>query len=291
MTLLGKIFTMLILIMSIMFMGFSVVVYATHKNWKVIATNPRTGGNEKFPLGLKFQIEDARARNKAATEELERLKSELAKERAARRTALAVLQTQLSQKSQQIQQKELELAALLAANQAAVQELKSTQDTMARLTDEVNSLRTKVRDAETDRDTQFASVVKLTDDIHQLQGVHTRLGERRDQLVVELSRYKKQLDARGIKVEDPVDPIVPKVSGEVTAVSSKGLVEISLGADDGLRADHQLDVYRNASYVGKIKIMKTSPDKSVAMILKDSQRLPIVKGDKVGSSLFSVSTK
>lgn len=291
MTLLGKIFTVLIFIMSILFMGFSVMVYATHKNWKVIATNPRQGGNDKFPLGLKFQIEDARARNRAATQQMEELRNELAKERAARRSALAVLQTQVTQKSQQLDESLRNYATLQSANQAAVQELKSTQETMARLTDEVTSLRTKVREAEVDRDTQFASVVKLTDDLHQLQGVHTRLIERRDQLVVDVSKYKKQLDARGIRVEDPIDPIVPKVNGEVTAVSSKGLVEISLGADDGLRADHQLDVYRNASYVGKIKIMKTSPDRAVAMILKDSQRLPIVKGDKVGSSLLSVSTK
>lgn len=291
MTLLGKIFTVLIFIMSILFMGFSVMVYATHKNWKIVATNPRTGGNDKFPLGLKYQIDDARARIKQSTLELEAMKSELAKERAARRTALAVLQTQLAQRSQQIQQKELELSALQATNQAAVQELKSTQDTMARLTDEVNVLRTKVRDAELDRDTQFASVVKLTDDIHQLQGVHTRLAERRDQLVVDVSRYKKQLDARGIRVEDPVDPIVPKVNGEITAVSSKDLVEISLGSDDGIRADHQLDVFRSSKYLGKIKILKTSPDRSVAAIIKDSQRGPIQKGDKVGSNLISVSAK
>lgn len=290
MTLLGKIFTVLIFIMSILFMGFSVMVYATHKNWKMIATNPRDKVSPSTPLGLKYQIEDYRARINQATKELEDMKGELAKERAARRQALAVLQTQLAQRSQQIVQKEKELGDLQATTQAAVQELKSTQDTMARLTDEVNALRTRVREAEVDRDTQFASVVALTDNLHQLEGVRSRLTEKRDQLVVDVARYKKQLDARGIHVEDPVDPIVPKVKGEVTAVGSKELVEISLGSDDGLRAGHELDVFRNATYLGKIKVMKTTPDRSVAAIIKESQRGPIVKGDKVGSNI-SITSK
>ena len=34
MTLLGKIFTVLIMIMSVMFMGVSIIVYATHTNWR-----------------------------------------------------------------------------------------------------------------------------------------------------------------------------------------------------------------------------------------------------------------
>ncbi len=37
MSLVGKIFTMLILIFSIVFMAFSMMVFATHKNWKASA--------------------------------------------------------------------------------------------------------------------------------------------------------------------------------------------------------------------------------------------------------------
>src|SRR5687767_11645799 len=188
MTLLGKIFTVLIFIMSIMFMGFSVMVYATHKNWKMKATNATP--NEKYGLGLKEQVDQARTLNKQLRQELASLQNELAKERAARRQALAVLQTKLKQSEDQLLQKQTQLTALEAANGAAITELKATQETMARLTDEVATLRAGVQAAQLDRDTQFASVVKLTDDIHQLQGIHGRLTERRDQLVVDVARYK-----------------------------------------------------------------------------------------------------
>ena len=38
MNLVGKIFIVLILVMSLVFMSFAVVVYATHHNWKEVAT-------------------------------------------------------------------------------------------------------------------------------------------------------------------------------------------------------------------------------------------------------------
>ena len=40
MTLVGKIFTVLIFVMSIVFMSFAVMTFATHKNWKEYVTNP-----------------------------------------------------------------------------------------------------------------------------------------------------------------------------------------------------------------------------------------------------------
>ena len=52
MTLLGKIFTVMIFIMSIVFMSMSLMVFATHKNWRLAAYNP---DSTKGPLGLKQQ--------------------------------------------------------------------------------------------------------------------------------------------------------------------------------------------------------------------------------------------
>jgi len=85
MTLIGKIFTMLILVMSIVFMSFAVMVFATHKNWKEQA------------LTLKQQVQDAYTTNNALRGELENARLVLAEHQAARRQALATLQSQLKQ--------------------------------------------------------------------------------------------------------------------------------------------------------------------------------------------------
>ena len=41
---LGKVFVVLILIMSLVFMGLAMAVYATHKNWKEIIEGPKRFG-------------------------------------------------------------------------------------------------------------------------------------------------------------------------------------------------------------------------------------------------------
>ena len=76
MTLVGKIFTVLILVMSIAFMMLAVTVFATHRNWRVMVVGPG---------GLKTQIEQVDATNKRLRAELERMRGQMALEQAARR--------------------------------------------------------------------------------------------------------------------------------------------------------------------------------------------------------------
>ena len=47
MTLLGKIFTGLILVMSVLFLGLAISVYATHVNWRKVVSNPSPAAGEK----------------------------------------------------------------------------------------------------------------------------------------------------------------------------------------------------------------------------------------------------
>src|SRR5262245_38527676 len=88
MTLVGKIFTMLILVMSIMFMAFSMMVFATHKQWKEHA-----GKLQKDLSDLKTAQNDANVLK-------ERLRNELAQEQAARKSVLAALQVRTTNAEQ-----------------------------------------------------------------------------------------------------------------------------------------------------------------------------------------------
>ena len=75
------------------------------------------------------------------------------------------------------------------------------------------------------------------------------------------------------------------VNGVVLATNTKGLVEVSLGADDGLKAGHTLQVYRGQQYLGQITIRSTGPDRAVGQIDKSLQRGQIQKGDNVTTKL------
>ena len=58
MTLLGKIFTMLIFMMSLLWMAFAIATYTTQKVWRDVALRPESEvKGEDTPLGLKWQLE------------------------------------------------------------------------------------------------------------------------------------------------------------------------------------------------------------------------------------------
>ena len=81
----------------------------------------------------------------------------------------------------------------------------------------------------------------------------------------------------------------PKVDGVVTSVIGDGLIEISLGSDDGLRKGHQLEVYRmnggQSTYVGRVEVVKTDPSKSVCKIDPKFQNSNVMVNDRVASKI------
>jgi hypothetical protein len=74
---------------------------------------------------------------------------------------------------------------------------------------------------------------------------------------------------------------LPELQGTVTELKDQEFVEISLGADDGLRTGDTLIVFRDETYLGKITILRVAPDKSVARI--DSRKGDIRRGDRVAT--------
>jgi biopolymer transport protein ExbD len=79
------------------------------------------------------------------------------------------------------------------------------------------------------------------------------------------------------------------VQGVVLGVSEKGLVEISIGSDDGLSRGQRLEVYRHqtstSAYVGRIEVIETRPDRAVCRILAEFLQRPVQKGDRVATKL------
>jgi hypothetical protein len=287
MTLLGKIFTVLILVMSVLFMGFAIMVFATHMNWREEVLRPRTQAAGGKPAGLRFQLEDLQTINKQLRSELEKASDALAREQAARRYALAALQEQKSQAENERDQAAKQLADLQAAHTQADATLQATNTRLDAMTKEVEALRTVVRNTQLDRDQQFSVAVAKTDELNAVNGMKRDLEERRDQLLAQVGRMKQVMSAFGLTENTPVAGAPPPdLDGIVLAVGDKDLIEISLGSDAGLRIGHQLHVYRDRSYLGKVVVRKTMPDRAVAEILKDYRQGTIKKGDSVATKLI-----
>lgn len=279
MSLIGKTLIFLIFLMSLVFMTITMLVYSTHRNWKDLVENPQTG--------LKARLDQRKQEVDALEKQREQALNTLALERAARAEALAVLEVRNNELSQERENAVTAMNQLRLENAEKIKLLETNQNEMKRLKDEVDVLRTEIRTARLDRDAQLTEARVLSDKLNQSEGELRRLKERNDQLIGELSGAKLILDRNGMTVDTPVDDLPPKVDGVVTAIRESNLVEVSMGADEGIRRGHTLDVYRaTGAYLGRLRVIETSSDRAVGRIVPEFLQGVIRKGDRVASRLL-----
>jgi DNA repair exonuclease SbcCD ATPase subunit len=277
MTLLGKFLAMLIFILSAAFMVLALAVNASHRNWRDVVLAPNTG--------LKARVEVASRTNEQLRADAQRTRAALDREQAARRTALAALQTQLDQIDQVLRASEASVQQLEAKNTELSQLDRSRAEELQRLTEETRKLREQIRSEQEDRDTLFAETLQMTDQMNRLRGIVQQQSERNEQLLAQVSRYREVVEMKGIDINEPLDGSPPDRNGTILVVDRpRNLVEVSIGFDDGLRDGHLLDITRRGQYIGKLKIRRTEPNRAVAEILKDYETAIIQEGDRVDTS-------
>ena len=262
MTLVGKILTVMILIMSIVFMAFTVMTYATHRNWRDLVQSTGT------PLGLKHQLDNAKDQLQQRQAEIEELNNRLAFERAARREALSVLEVKVLDLTEKLEEEQSKFTNLTSEHRKNIEVVNTAQTEMQRLKNEVSSLRGDLKQAMDDRNAKLAMVTELSDRLHQNEGNLERLKGLSEELRGRLSRTKLVLDRNGLDEFASIDNIPPDLDGVVTFVRNGNLIEVSLGSDEGLRAGHKLDIYRqDGSYIGRVVVIDTDSDRAVARVV------------------------
>lgn len=277
MTLLGKVFTGLVFLLSVIFFALSVAVNAQHINQKTLANT------------LKTQVTNLTTENNELKGIIQDTKTELAIEQAARRNALAALQSQLDDKQDELEKQETTLANLQSAHTSTVQTLEATQVDLKKQTSDNEDLRKKFVDAKLDRDQIFQRLVAAKDEYNRLQGAMQSLQKQQKLLASDYAAAKEKLDILGIGPNTLLT--APAANGKVLAVATNGMVEVSLGRDDGMKAGFTLEAHRDGNYLGRLKIRTVRSDKSIAEILPDYHRGAILEGDRVDTQLggFPVS--
>jgi hypothetical protein len=276
MTLLGKVFTGLLFLLSVIFFTLAVAVNASHIDYRDLVKNPTTGYEKR--------VKEAEVKNQQLAKLLEDA-SELSIEQAARRSALAALQTQIDQREQELATQDAELTKLLAAHTDLVATEQLTQQELKAKTDDNELLRKQIVDAREDRNQIYGRLVNTIDEYNRLQGMFQSLDERRQQLASDYTSAKEKLDILNIKPKTLIEA-PPAVNGQILAVSTSGSVEVSLGRDDGMREGFTLEVSRSGQYLGRLKLTTVAADRSVAQILTGFQRGYIREGDRVDSKLY-----
>ena len=280
MNLVGKIMIVLILVMSILFMGFALAVYSTHQNWREMVE----GSN-----GLRSQIRQLTTQKDQLESQLAETRTKYSFEVAARREAIANLVTRENQKNQQLLAREQQFADLQAQHRQALETVNTAQTTMNALKEEVETLRADNRKTRQERNEAFMLAKKLTDEINRGEGDLRALKARQTALLAQLGRMSLVLDRNDLTEFSPVDNIAPQVEGQVTRVVD-GLVEVSIGADEGLQQGHTLKVFRLNGSVGaflaSIEIVDTNSDRAVGRIVPGTHEGRIRKGDRVATKIL-----
>ncbi|MEM8943867.1 MAG: hypothetical protein AAGD11_01695 [Planctomycetota bacterium] len=276
MNLLGKILTVAIMIAAVLLVCVSVMVYATHKNWKTEADS------------LKQRLADQRAQNQQLQSKKDALESQLKAEVEAAQQDVRKLESERVQLIGQNSTIQKQLDGLLQEQRKNLAAVASTQANNEVLTREVADLRVALSENQQKRDEAVRTTVDATDKLHQAQGKLSTLVERNKQLTLEVATKTSLLREKGIDPSAKPGEIVPQVRGIVSASrrdASGQMIEITVGADDGLRKGHTVEIYRGQRYLGRAEIIKTEPDRAVARVIRKFQQGPIQERDNVATKL------
>lgn len=176
MNLVGKIITLLLFIMSLMFMGLAVVNYATGQNYKAMVN-----GGDGEP-SMADTLSEARASLEKKEAELGQLKLRLAHEMGTRRAALAALEIKSRELAAALDQQQSQFAQLLSQHKQNVGLVSTSQSQISELKSEVDVARAELDDDFKKRDTILKEIAEMTDKLNQNEGQLRRLKERSDQL-------------------------------------------------------------------------------------------------------------
>jgi hypothetical protein len=291
MNLVGKIFIVIILVLCLVFMAFAMAVYTAQRNWREVVMLPKDQLTSGKQLGLKWQLEEAKAENQNLNNEKATLQKDYAAEKTARQQALSRLQTELEIAKKDRKSLEAARADLEKDKKDAVTAMAATQKNLTTYQQERDRQRTALVEAQKDRDAHFGKVVELTDQLNQEVNEKELLRKRTLELAKDLKKADEALAWNGFadKNSDYKSKIPPKVDAIVTSVNGDGLIEISLGSDAGLREGHQLEVYRTGggqnTYVGRVRVVRTDPSKSVCKIDPNFQNSNVMVNDRVASKI------
>ena len=293
MNLVGKIFTLLIMLMSIVFASFAVMVYATHRNWRDMVLNEdpnRTFANGHTGLGYKKLLEDAGKTIADLSSVRDDLEQELAAVRKDRDEQVAKIRAERDNAMADVarltqQNNELDIKAREAAEAAKGVQLAN------------NSYREDVGRTRRERDHAinvqsdfFKRIYQLQSQVHEGQAEVDRLNDLNREMAGRVVNLQDVLAYHGITEHTPENQRTPpRVEGLILALSEdRNLVTISIGSDDGVLRSHELEVFRlgtTPKYLCRVRVVDSKPDRAVAEVIPETRQGKIEKFDHVATKL------
>ena len=262
----------------------AVAIFSSRTNWeREVNRKPEEVRAGEKP-GYKFQIQAAEEEREKLKTEIDRLKTEIAKEEAARDQVIAKLQSAIGEKDTELSKLRDEKEKRETAQQEAIAKLETAEKNLEQAVMQVQELREKVTKQQVAVDEQVGKIAAVAQQLHAKEAELEIAKERKAQLEKQVANARILLKQSGLTVDSLPKDRVPTLDGSVIAVAD-GAIEVSLGGDEGLQEGHTLEVYRDGEYLGRARVRTVMPDRAIAVLLKDYVRGVVQRGDKVTTRL------
>jgi hypothetical protein len=288
MNVLGKVLVILNLVFALATGCFLAVDFALRSNWKEYADG----------LQQKVDVAHANATSMKKTfEELDRQAKnalrDLEGEKQNRKNDEIIRKVQMDdavRKAEDESQKSHDAELALQKTSTEAKRLKEENEGLIKLIEEKNKI-LLVRDRENrelrlesvaNRDKAEATIARNQELLDQLTEARRKLGE------LETGSVAGSFTSADPNRANP--PAVP-VRGSVEKIDAKdGLVEVSIGSQEGLKKYHTLEVYRlrpQAQYLGRLRIVEVFEHKALGRMVRSplSAARPLQEGDLVAGTL------
>ncbi len=285
----GKILVILNFLFAVIVGAFLVVDFATRSNWQAEYTNLKRQHevlNADRETHIKENVENV---NKLKAQELQfqEQSRKLGDQEELAKAEKLSLERKLADKTLEVETADAKLRkavsdveALKVSESDQKMIIKTREQTIITLQDDVNKFRTKAIASE-----QTANAFR----------------DRNDQLLKEVQDLGQKLavalagpGSGGLPtVKNANEPNPPStfVKGKIQKVDAGGLVQISLGTDQGVRKDHTLEVFRTQpepKYLGMVRIVDANFNSSVGRLIVPAGatvRPQLREGDNAWSKL------
>ena len=281
MTQVGKILVLAIVGFSLVFLGISITVFTTSKNWKE-ETRKEVDELKKFQKNLA----DAKAQVDATKKELADSQSQVA-------TTTKQLNGEISKLEDRTRLNQTEIRDARGKLVTFQEDAKSALAESAFRRQESQLLRTQISADEKQANEFKQRQTELIDRIRELESVMDLATHNNSSLREKIALFTALLQKNGAstdisQIQGTETP--PKVEGLIKRVDATNRrVEITIGSDDGLVVGHELNLYRTkprAEFLGKIQIIAIDPNQAVGVVVgKTYQGKKLKAGDIVSSTI------
>lgn len=268
MNLVGKIITILILLLSVCFMVIGVMVNASHQNWKQQA------------IDNKNEIEALAANRERILGEANVKNEQIKKEKVARMIRIQQLESQLQQAERDFKAANEALNTEKVKAQESFIVVKESESRIKEQDGLIDNLQKQLSLLTESVAEQRGKVTDMTAQIFELNSKKVALENMRSDLVAENAQRTKVMNANGLDKYDLTNHIPRDLKGRITAMDGKNIA-INLGLDDGLRRGHSFDIYRGDTYVGTATVFEAQNNRSAARVDSNLTKVPVQVNDQV----------